>query len=129
MNTFEIVAFEHGIPYDEKGTTTENAVKEYVAFCKKWLSPEYVPHAETHTSHGNMYFSYSDQTSDDKPMLLMLIGPLTGAMVIEIKRELEKLYEKHCEACDGLVDNHAFAWCKECREKERQQHLDRIEKH
>lgn len=85
--SFEIIIFENQSLYD--GTSEiqdENqAVKKFLDYCEEYLqySKEY-----THLTIGDLYVSYADNSGEDKPLNILLIGKLTQESKDHIKTEL-----------------------------------------
>jgi hypothetical protein len=83
------------------------------------LNPEYYPEDEVFFLRSRLFLSYSDKTGGDKPMTVMLIGPITEEIVAEIKAAVAKLYIKACPDCGKDMPNvKSTKWevCKVCRE-------------
>ena len=101
MNTdFEIITFEYSDLYDgEDRVSAEEVVQAFVKQYVEHLSPEYYPEDEVWFTRGRLWLSYKDKTGGDKPMHVMLIGPITDELVAEIKAAVSKLYVKNCENC------------------------------
>jgi len=117
---YEVIVYEYNSPYDSETVSIENCVEVFVKMCKKYVSPEYVSEDQTNVDYGKRYFSYSDHSGGDKPMLLILIGPkMTEGLVSEIKAGLKKFYERLCDECqcDITKDNKKWALCSICRNK------------
>ena len=93
MAMFEIVAFEDRTPYANMDVTAEDAVMSYVNMCKKYVNPKYTRKGDVSTDSGSMYFTYSDNSGNDKAMFVMLIGQLTSEMIQLIRKELDRFYD------------------------------------
>jgi hypothetical protein len=97
--SFEIATFEHSVPYDGTDTVEpENIVNEFMGQYKKHL--KYYPEEEVKFSRGRLWLAYTDNTGGDKPMRVMLIGPITDELIAQIKEAVRVSYVKRCEDCD-----------------------------
>lgn len=117
---YEIIVYEYNSPYNSETVTQENCVEIFLKMCRKYVDPEYVSEDQTNVDYGKHYFSYTDQSGGDKPMLVMLIGPkMTAGLIGEIKAGLKGLYKRLCEECqcDISEDNKMWALCSICRNK------------
>ena len=120
MENFEIATFENSDLYD--GVTqvpADEVVKVFLQQYKKYLNPEYYAEDDVWFTLGRLFFSYRDTTGGDKPMTVMLIGPITDELVAEIKELVAKLYIKSCEDCGKEMSKvEAKKWdvCLICRE-------------
>lgn len=92
METFEILAFEYQDLYDGEDTNLSNVVEKFVAFYKLYFINHEIPKESISFTSGKSFISYTDKWSDDKPIMLMLIGKLNETLINEIKLEIEKLY-------------------------------------
>lgn len=91
---YEIAVFEHQELYYGMNVT-DNIIQNYVMMCAKYVNPADVPESDTQFNYGRLFISYSDRSSDDKPMMVMLIGPTFTAQFIEdVRAALKKLYVK-----------------------------------
>jgi hypothetical protein len=120
MEDFEIATFENSDLYD--GVTrvpADKVVKVFLQQYKKYLNPEYYAEDDVWSTRGRLFFSCRDTTGGDKPMTIMLIGPITHELVAEIESALSKLYIKSCEDCGKeMSKEEALKWkvCLICRE-------------
>jgi hypothetical protein len=89
---YEIAVFENQDLYYSM-TMTENIIENYVQMCAKYLPPAWICEAETMFNYGRRFVSYNDRSGGDKPKMVMLIGPVFTANLIEdIRAALKKLY-------------------------------------
>ena len=120
MEDFEIATFENSDLYD--GVTrvpADEVVKVFLQQYKKYLNPEYYAEDDVWSTRGRLFFSCSDITGGDKPMKIMLIGPITDELVAEIESAVSKLYIKCCVDCGKEMSKvEALKWdvCLICRE-------------
>ena len=97
---YEIAVFEYSDLYDGAPTVpSTEVVQEFMKQFKRYLSPEYYPEDEVWCSRSRLWLSYRDKTGGDKPMTVMLIGPITDELVAEIKTAVALLYVKRCADC------------------------------
>ena len=72
---YEILVFECNAMYHSKTSESEdNALAIFIAFCREFVSPEYVAENDTSFDSSSLYMSYADRSGGDKPMLVLLIG-------------------------------------------------------
>jgi hypothetical protein len=120
MEDFEIITFEYSDPYDGASTVpADQVVKKFMEQFERHLNPEYYPEDEVFFLRSRLFLSYSDKTGGDKPMTVMLIGPITEEIVAEIKAAVAKLYIKACPDCGKDMPNvKSTKWevCAVCRE-------------
>lgn len=120
MADFEIAVFEYSDLYDGAATVpADKVVDEFIEQYKSYLSPEYYPEDEVWFCQGRLWLSYRDKTGGDKPMTVMLIGPITEELVSEIKAAVSRLYVKSCPDCGKDMPNvKSTKWevCAVCRE-------------
>jgi hypothetical protein len=117
---YEIAVFEYSDPYDGPSIVSADKVVEvFMKHYKRYLSPEYYPEDEVWFMRSRLFLSYRDKTGGDKPMTVMLIGPITDELVAEIKAAVAKLYIKACPDCGKDMPNtKSTKWevCAICRE-------------
>ena len=120
MSDFEIAVFEYSDLYDGAVTVpADQVVAEFMKQYKQYLSPKYYPQDEVWFMRSRTWLSYRDKTGGDKPMTVMLIGPITDELVSEIKTAVAKLYIKACPDCGKDMPNtKSTKWevCAVCRE-------------
>jgi hypothetical protein len=115
---YEIAVFENSDLYDGAPTVlADKVVEKFMEQFRRHLNPEYYPEDEVWFSQGRLWLSYRDKTGGDKPMTVMLIGPITEELVAEIKEAVAKLYIKACPDCGKDMPN-KWKWsvCKVCME-------------
>ena len=116
--SFEIATFEYSDLYDGMRTVEpENVVNEFMKQYKKYLSPEYYPEEEVWFSKGRLWLAYADKTGGDKPMMVMLMGPITDELITQIKEAVRVLYVKMCEDCGKEMPkewSRKSSVCKQC---------------
>ena len=118
MEDFEIITFEYSDPYDGASTVpADQVVKKFMEQFERHLNPEYYPEDEVFFLRSRLFLSYSDKTGGDKPMTVMLIGPITEELVVEIKAAVDRLYVKICPDCEKKMPK-KWKWpvCEVCRE-------------
>ena len=114
---FEIIAFENHDIYDTNAaSTSEDAVKKFVEMCRLYVNPHDVSKRDTDLSKTNMSVIYVDRSGNDKPMMILLNGPIDSALFKTISDEIDKLYIQNCEDC-GVEIELTRALCKECANK------------
>jgi hypothetical protein len=116
--SFEIVTFEYSDAYDRINTVKlEDVVGEFISQYKRYISPEFYPEEEVWFSRGRLWIAYTDKTGGDKPMMVMLIGPITDEVIAEIKEAVSALYVKKCGDCGKEIPKeHSRKWalCEPC---------------
>jgi hypothetical protein len=118
MADYEIAVFEYSELYDGAATVpADKVVDEFIEQYKSYLSPEYYPEDEVWFMRSRLFLSYRDKTGGDKPMTVMLIGPITDELVTQIETAVAKLYIKKCPDC-GKEMPKKWKWpvCEVCRE-------------
>jgi len=118
MEDFEIITFEYSDPYDGAATVpADKVVAEFMKQYKCYFSPEYYPEDEVWFMRSRLFLSYRDKTGGDKPMTVMLIGPITDELVAEIKAAVTQLYVKRCPDCGEKMPK-KWKWpvCEVCRD-------------
>jgi len=93
MDTFEIVAFEYQSMYDSMECERSEVVGNFVNKYHEYFDPEYYTEPSISFERGRFYLSYSDNSGGNKPIMLMLIGPITGNLVTEIKVAVKRVYD------------------------------------
>ena len=89
---FEIATFEYSDLYDSSNRVPKDqVVNQFIKQYIRYLSPEYYAEDDICFSKGRLWFSCSDKTGGDKPMTIMLIGPITDDLIKEIK-EMSKTH-------------------------------------
>jgi len=120
MTEFEIAVFEYSDPYDGAASVSvDKVVDEFIEQYKSYLNPEYYPQDEVWFMRSRLFLSYRDKTGGDKPMTVMLIGPITDELVAEINTAVALLYVKKCPDCGKDMPNtKSTKWevCEVCRE-------------
>ena len=116
MDSYQILAFENHDLYDSLVVSADKAVEEYVKMCKKYVPAEYTPQEYTRFESDTMFVKYSDGCPNDKPMMILMIGPTTPEIIKSIEEGLRKIYVNNCEDCGVEID---LKWCvcRECRNK------------
>lgn len=118
--SFEIVTFEYSDAYDRINTVKlEDVVEEFISQYKRYISPEFYPEEEVWFSRGRLWIAYTDKSGDDKPKMVMLIGPITDELIAKIKDAVAKLYIKFCGDCGKEMSkqwSRKSSLCKACSE-------------
>jgi len=116
--SFEICTFEYSDLYDGIDTVKpEEVITEFMKQYTRYLSPEYYPEEEVWFSRGRTWLAYSDKTGGDKPMKVMLMGPITDELIAQIKQAVRVLYVKRCEDCGKEISkerSRKWALCEPC---------------
>ena len=115
---YEILVFECNTMYHSKASESEdNALAIFIAFCREFVSPEYVAENDTSFDSSSLYMSYADRSGGDKPMLVLLIGStITDEMRSKAADSLKKMYIRICEDCNIAEIPFASSVCAECAE-------------
>jgi hypothetical protein len=117
---FEIATFEYNDLYDGNDRVApDQVVKTFMQQYKHYFNPEYYAEDNVWFSSGRTWLAYRDKTGGDKPMMVMLMGPITDELVAEIKTTVAKLYIKACPGCGKEMPNvQSTKWevCAVCRE-------------
>jgi hypothetical protein len=117
---FEIAIFEYSDLYDGSSRVPKDqVVNQFIKHYIRYLSPEYYTEEDVWFAQGRLWFSCRDKTGGDKPMTIMLIGPITDEIVMEIKEVISKLYIKICPDCKKEMskkESRKWAVCGVCRE-------------
>ena len=120
MADFEIATFEYNDLYDgAERVAPDQVVKTFMQQYQRYLNPEYYPEDDVWFCRGRTWLSYRDTTGGDKPMTVMLIGPITDELVAEIKTAVALLYVKMCRDCGKemtKVESKKWTVCGVCRE-------------
>ncbi len=116
MNSYQILVFENQEIYDSLYVSADKAVEEYVERCQYNLPPDCIPRDYTSFDSDKMFVKYSDRCGNDKPMMVLMIGPTTPEMIDSIREGIRRLYVNDCEECGKEID---LKWCvcRECRTK------------
>ena len=116
MQDFEIAVFEYNDLYDSNPRVkSTEVVKVLIENYKRYLSPEYYAEDDVWFMRSRLFLSYRDKTGGDKPMTIMLIGPITDELVAEIKTTVERLHIKKCADCGKeLPKKHKWPVCRDC---------------
>ena len=105
--------------YSQEIVKYVDEMKRYMAlrFLNEGEQPEYYPEDEVWFMRSRLFLSYRDKTGGDKPMTVMLIGPITEELVTEIKVAVARLYVKRCPDCGEKMPK-KWKWpvCEVCRE-------------
>ncbi len=99
---FEIIVYKNQSLYDTQDVSDKMAVERFLYACKFYINPEYVSKQEANFVNGKMFVSYSDNSGNDKPKIVMLIGLITQDMIDDIQLGLKKFYIKNCEDCNNV---------------------------
>ena len=89
---YEIVVFENHSVYDGDYVSPDNVINVFVSYCKKYITPIEIEKEYTEFSWGHSYVSYKDNSGNDKPIMIMLIGQISLEMRCEIQLTLENFY-------------------------------------
>ena len=118
MADYEIAVFEYSDLYDGAATVSaDKVVQTFIEQFKRHLNPEYYPEDEVWFMRSRLFLSYRDKTGGDKPMTVMLIGPITEELVAEIKVAVARLYVKRCPDCgEEMPKKWKWPVCEMCRE-------------
>ena len=93
MNTFEIVAFEYQYVHSRLDCQRHEVVEKFVTEYYQYFNPTYFTEPSICFDRGKFYVSYRDDSGGDKPVLLMLIGPITDTLVADIKAAVREMYD------------------------------------
>jgi len=110
---FEIIVYKNQSLYDSENVSEEMAVEKFLCLCKEYVNPKYVSEQEGDFVNGKMFVSYSDNSGNDKPKIVMLIGLLTQGMIDDIQNGIKKFYIRNCEDCGKEIPTTRVV-CKEC---------------
>jgi translation initiation factor 2 beta subunit (eIF-2beta)/eIF-5 len=120
MEDFEIATFEFSDLYDGVSRVpADEVVDKFMQQYIRYLNPEYYAEEDIWFSRSRLWFSCRDKSGGDKPMTIMLIGPITDAIITEIKESVAKLHIKKCEDCGkemSKVESKKWDICLICRE-------------
>ena len=94
---YEIVVFENHSVYDGDYVSPNNLINIFVGYCKKYINPIIIEKEYTEFLWGHTYVSYKDNSGNDKPIMIMLIGNISLQMRCEIQLALKNFYI--CEKC------------------------------
>ena len=109
----EIIVYRNQSLYYAEDVSDEMATRKFLDVCKEYVDPEYVSEQEGHFVNGKMFVSYSDNSGNDKPKIVMLIGLLTQDMIDDIQNGIKKFYIRNCEDCGKEIPITRVV-CKEC---------------
>ena len=93
MNTFEIVAFEYQGVHYRLDCQRHEVVDKFVTKYYHYFDPAYYTEPSISFDRGKYYVSYKDDSGGHKPVLLMLMGPITDTLVGEIKAGIREMYD------------------------------------
>jgi hypothetical protein len=94
MSLYQIIAFENHKIYDSEIVSSYNALEKYVKMCEKYVPPEFIIESETQFEFDTMYVKYTDNSGDDKPMMILMVGSFSSEMINAIKIGLKNIYNK-----------------------------------
>jgi hypothetical protein len=66
---------------------------------------------------GRTWLSYTDRSGGDKPITIMLVGPITDEIVLVLKEAVAKVYMRNCWECKKEFKHKTRALCEVCRNK------------
>ena len=117
-STFHILVLENHSPYDcIRDVSAENAVEDFMKMCREYASPEYNTLENTSfMSETNVFCSYSAGCGNDKPMMILMMGPITPDMIALITHGLKGMYITRCQDCSEEISI-TRTLCKVCIEK------------
>ena len=93
MNTFEIVVFEYQDVHSRLDCQRHEVVVKFVTKYCRYFDPTYFTEPSISFDRGKFYVSYKDDSGGHKPVLLMLMGPITDTLVADIKAAVREMYE------------------------------------
>lgn len=89
---YEIAVFE-GQDLCYSMTMTDNIIWNYMHTCAKYMQLTTAFEADTTFNYGRRFVSYHHRACDGRPMMVMLMGPVFTATLIEdIRAELKRLH-------------------------------------
>jgi hypothetical protein len=91
---YEIIVFENHTEYDGDYVTPVHVLETFLNFVKKYINSYDFLKEETKFSWGRTYVSYSDNSGNDKPIMIMVIGNISVQMRDEFKTAIDNLYTK-----------------------------------
>ena len=93
MDKFEVIVFEQHDVYDRIECERNEVVKEILSRYNKYFDPDYITEPSIRFDWGKYYLSYTDNTGRNKPILLMLMGPINEHIISEIKTAIKGMYD------------------------------------
>ena len=93
---FELQCYEYMDCYDGDMVTSDQAVAAFVAMCRRHVDPRRVLQKHTEIDIGTLFMAYKDKSGNDKPKLVLLMGPLTQEMKSEAQAALAAMYTQEC---------------------------------
>ena len=120
---FELVVYKHFSSYDGALVAGgKEAVAAFVAMCCKYVAPCEVPQEQAVFQARTLVMTYKDLSGNDKPKMVMLMGPLTEEMKAEAQAALAAMYTQECSwyikgggTCKTVVPLGSGV-CKSCHE-------------
>ena len=116
---YEIAIFEYSDIYDGNDIVEEDKVVEtFIKHYTHYFNPDYVEEDDVGFQKGRTWLSYLDMSGGDKPITIMLIGPITPELIIQLEEAVKKVYMKTCCDCNKKFEGKKWALCEACRNKD-----------
>jgi hypothetical protein len=116
--SYEIAIFENSNLYDgDEDVSPDKVICEFIEHYKHYLWPGDVAEEDVMFQKGRTWLSYTDKSGGDKPMTVMLVGPITDNLVMDLEEAVAKVYMRTCWECKEEFKDKKWALCEVCRNK------------
>jgi len=115
---FEIAIFRYSDLHDgDDEVSPDKVICEFIEHYKHYFDPVYVDEGDVWFQRGKTWLSFRDKSGGDKPITIMLMGPITEQLVNDLKEEVKRVYMRTCWDCKKEFKDKTWAVCMDCRNK------------
>jgi hypothetical protein len=113
---YEIVVFEDSdIWYGDTDVSPDKIICEFIECYIRYFNPCDLEEKDVWFQSGKSWLTYRDKSGNDKPITIMLVGPITKEIKELLKEEVSKVYMRSCWECKKKFKHKTWAMCEECR--------------
>jgi hypothetical protein len=117
--SYEIAIFEYSDLYSgDSDVSADKVICEFIEYYKQYFDPHDYKEEDVMFQKGRTWLSYTDKSGCDKPITIMLVGPITDNLAMDLEEAVAKLYMRTCWECKKEFKHKKFALCEVCRNKE-----------
>ena len=113
---YEIVVFENSdVWYGGEDVDADKIIWLFIEHYTCYFSPDDVDEKNVWFQGGKSWLTYRDKSGNDKPITIMLVGPITKEFKVQLDEAVQKVYMKTCWECKKEFKHKTWAMCEECR--------------
>ena len=115
---YEIVVFENSdVWYGGEDVDADKIIEKFIEHYSNYFSPGDVAEEDVWFQGGKSWLTYRDKSGKDNPVTIMLVGPITKEIKLQVDEAVKKVYMRTCWECEKEIKSKCRALCDECMNK------------